>query len=322
MSERLRARQAPEDSMRNCPNQITRLPGRRPGLTSAGVVSPRSDVSLNSILARIQALPALSPVVVRVLQMTDRESVATRDIVSVINSDVRFSMRVVKAANAPCYGLPRVVASVNEAMQMLGTGTFREVILVAASRALFYRPLPGYGLSENDLWEHSLACGMAAEIVADLTGYSNRTEAFIAGLAHDVGKIVLDEDMQVAMPLVRESMIRDNCSLLDAERAILGFDHCDIGARVVRSWGLPHHIVQAVALHRKPIVSRQTVPLAGYVHIGEILCSLAGVGLGFEGLDITLETQVLTDFKFTENLADTALSRLVDAVSASQTLFR
>jgi hypothetical protein len=56
------------------------------------------------------------------------------------------------------------------------------------------------------------------------------------------------------------------------------------------------------------------------VHIGEILCSLAGAGLGFEGLDITLETNVLTDLKFTEDLADIALSRLVDALAASQTL--
>jgi HD-like signal output (HDOD) protein len=193
--------------------------------------------------------------------------------------------------------------------------------LIAAAREIFHRDLPGYGLSGADMWSHSLGCAMASQIVAELTGYSNPQEAFISGLLHDVGKLVLNEEMQSAIPLIRVQMLRARCSFIEAERTILGFDHCDVGGRVARTWGLPQHIVQAVALHRKPIVSRQTVPLAGYVHLGETLCCAAGIGLGFEGMDFAQATQVLTDFKFTEEMADEALSRLVDRFAASQNLF-
>jgi HD-like signal output (HDOD) protein len=259
-------------------------------------------------------------VVLRALQLTDREFISAREIVGVISVDARFSARIVKAANTPCYTLPRPVTSVGEAVLLLGTDAFREVVLIAAAREIFLRDLPGYGVRGTEMWAHSLACAMAAQIVAELINYSNPQEAFVSGLLHDVGKIVLNEEMQSAIVIVRAQMARSEGTFVDAERAILGYDRCDIGGRVARSWGLPQHIVQAVALHRKPIVGRQTVPLAGLVHLGEALCLAAGVGLGFEGLDLTLETQVLTDFKFTEDMADVALSRLVDKMAASQTL--
>jgi putative nucleotidyltransferase with HDIG domain len=300
--------------------QNSRLPDR------AGISSQQNGstsgigISLDKVLNRIHALPALSPVVLRALQLTDREFISAREIVGVISVDAKFSARIVKAANTPCYALPRPANSVGEAVLLLGTDAFREVVLIAAARDIFYRDLPGYGVSGAEMWSHSLACGMAAQIVAELTAYSNPQEAFVSGLLHDVGKIILNEEMQTAIAIIRAQMARADCAFIDAERAILGYDHCDIGGRIARSWGLPQHIVQAVALHRKPIVSRQTVPLAGFVHLGEALCCSAGIGLGYEGLDFALETQVLADFKFTEEMADAAVSRLVDKMSTSQTL--
>jgi putative nucleotidyltransferase with HDIG domain len=277
-------------------------------------------VALNTVLARIHALPTISPIVIRALQLTYQESSSAREIVAVMESDTRFSARVIAAANLPLYGLPRTVKTVAEVVMLLGTDALREVVLTAAAGELLHRPLTGYGLRPQEFWVHSVACAMAAEIVAEITGYNNRAEAFIAGLLHDVGKIVLNDDMQSAAPFVRDQMARDHCTFLDAERTVLGYEHCDIGARVVRSWSTPLHIAQAIALHRKPIVERQTVPLAGYVHLGEALVSIAGIGIGFEGLDITLETRVLTDFKFTEAMADIAVSRLVDRLARSGSL--
>jgi putative nucleotidyltransferase with HDIG domain len=319
MSERLKARQAPEDTSTNRPAQITRLP-ERVSDADGGDLRRRASISLDTILGRIHRLQPLSPVVVRVLEMTDRDFVSAREIVNVINGDLRFSTRVVKAANAPCLGLPRPVTTVAEAVLLLGTEALRASVVAAAARDALYRSLPGYGMAAQDLWRHSIACAMAAEIIAEMTGYNNRAEAFVAGLLHDVGKIVLDEDMQAAVPLVRGLMNKENCQFLDAERMALGFDHCHTGGRIARTWGVPQHIVQAIALHRKPIVNRQTVPLAGYVHLGEILCSVAGIGPGTEGLDITMETQVLSDFKLPEAWEYEALSRLLDALTASQGL--
>jgi putative nucleotidyltransferase with HDIG domain len=315
MSERLRAHAAPAETPTSRPQTSTRLPDR---VSDRGGLPGR--VPLDAVLARIHALPLMSPVVVRALQLTDREFIATREIVAVINVDPRFSARLVKAANAPCYGLPRPVTSVNEAVLLLGTDAFREVVLVAAAWDVFHRSLPGYGMTAADMWAHSIACGIAAEIAAGLCGYGNGAEAFLAGLLHDLGKIVLNEDMLIAAPFVRDQAACGEMPFVDAERIVLGYDHCDVGARVLRNWGIPQHIVQAVALHRKPVVSRQTVPLAGYVHLGEALCCSAGIGVGFEGLNMTFETQVLNDFKFTEQMADIAVSRLVDRLAESRTL--
>lgn len=320
MSQRLKAYLASGESSTNPPTQTTRLPARTGGSSAIGEQPFTVTVALDKLLASIHSLPVFSPVVARTLQLTDRECISAREIAGVVSCDVRFCARLLRIANSAPYRLPRALATINEAVLLLGTDTFREVVLVASSRDLLHRSLPGYGLSGADLWAHSLACGMAAEIIADATGYSNRAEAFIAGLIHDVGKIVLDEFVQTASPFMLDLMTRQDCAWIDAERTVLGYDHCDIGGRIARSWGLPQHIVQAIALHRKPIVSRQTVPLAGLVHLGEALCSMAGIGIGLEGVGMTLCTQVMSDFKFSEAMADMAVSRLVDKLAASTTL--
>ena len=320
MSERLPLQPAPVDSATIRPASSTRLPIRNSGGTVSGDVAPSVGISLDTMHSRIHALPPLSPAVIRALQLADRETISAREMAGLIGEDIGFGARVVNAANAPCYKLPRPVASVSDAILLLGTDAVREALIVAAVRDIFYRPLAGYGLAAKDLWAHSVACAMASEIAADISGYGNRTEAFLGGLLHDVGKIILDDEMQSAAARVREHMGRERCTFVDAEREILGYDHCDIGARVARTWAVPQHIVQAIALHRKPVVIGQTVPLAGLVHLGEVLCSMAGVGTGYEGLDMTLDTRVLRDFRFTEEMGDIAMSRLVDKLSASVTL--
>ncbi|HLJ56271.1 MAG TPA: HDOD domain-containing protein [Chthonomonadaceae bacterium] len=316
MSDRLRSYPVSVDPAMAPPAATTRLAQRRPEGSADG-----GGLSLETLLSRIHGLPALSPAVVRALQLSDKETIPAREIVDVINADGRFGSRVVKAANSPSFNLPRPITSVNDAMLLLGTSAIREVVLVAAARDIFFRSASGYGLGPKDMWAHSLACGIASEIVADAIGYHSRSEAFIGGLLHDVGKIVLNEEMQTAGPAVREHMAREDCTFVEAERAVLGYDHCDIGARVARAWSVPQHIVQAVMLHRKPVILRQTVPLAGLIHLGEILCSMAGIGLGFDGLGLTLDTQVMKDFKFTEEMSDAALSRLLDRLAASAGLF-
>lgn len=320
MSERLRSYPISNDTGAVRPSSTSRLMVRTPDGAESHGHHGNFGITVDLLLSRINALPVLTPTAVRALQLADREMASAREIVALIETDVRFGPRVVKAANAPSNHLPRPVASVNDAILLLGTTAVRDALVVAASRDIFFRPLEGYGLTAEEVWAHAVACATASEIVADLIGYSNRMEAFVAGLLHDVGKIILNDEMILATDQVREHIVRENCTYIDAERAVLGFDHCDVGARAGRTWAVPQHIVQAIALHRAPVVLGQTVPLAGLVHLGEMLCSMAGIGIGFEGLNMTLDTRVLRDFKFTEEMGDIAIGRLIDKMAASNAL--
>ena len=203
---------------------------------------------------------------------------------------------------------------------LLGSEAIRHIVLVASIRDNLFQSVPGYGLDTGALWAHSLACGMAAQILAEQAGYKNTQEAFVAGLLHDIGKIVLDSDMQEALPFVREYLTTEKCSFEEAERAILGVDHADISGKIARHWNIPLPIVIAMAFHHRPVQNKHTIPLAGIVHLADIMCRMSGIGVGHEGLHSILETQVLHDLKITTEAFDASMSRLLDGIAAAAPL--
>jgi putative nucleotidyltransferase with HDIG domain len=296
-------------------SQSTRLPG-------GGATAPsETTIPLDVLLAKIRAIPMLSPVVLHVLQLTSRESVAGRELAQIIERDMRYAMRFLKLANSPAYGLPREVKTLMEAVMMLGNEKIRQIALISALNDLMSSPLPGYDLEAGDLWRHSLACAKAAQLLADRTGRVNADEAFVVGLLHDVGKIILDPYVFKAKRVLQAYMAQGNYGPIEAERAILGFDHADVSGRITRQWNLPLPQVQAITWHHRPVQEGNVSPMVGIAHAADTLCLIAGIGLGGDGLRQSVSTQAFQALRLEERHLDETLASLVDSVAVDRSLF-
>jgi len=133
-------------------------------------------------------------------------------------------------------------------------------------------------------WEHALGCAVASKIIARRVGNQNSEEAFIAGLVHDIGKIVIDqylnEDFQKICALVETGAAR----MIDAELQVLGVSHAQIGGWLARKWNLPKPLLQTIIYHHQPNLAGPDTRIASIIHLGNGLARLAQIGSGGDNL--------------------------------------
>lgn len=236
-------------------------------------VTSMDRLHLKRVTEDMVALPTLPLVASRLLEsIADPEAASSEEIGALIALDPALTARTLKLANSDFYGFPRKVGTVDLAVVVLGHNTIRDLVLGSA----VFQTLDPTWQSLTGLWSHSLACGVAARALADRCRYRLESEAFAAGMLHDIGKVVLrqtyPEAYDAATALAREQAI----SMLEAERGILGSDHAEVGGWLAERWGLPGDLVEAIACHHRPEEARLNTELVSLVHIADWLAGRTG----------------------------------------------
>ncbi len=233
---------------------------------------------LKKFIRRIDSLPTLPSVVARVNEIVESPTASAADINNAIRRDVALSARMLKLVNSSFYGFPRRISSITHAVVILGLNTVRNVVLSAFVLDAF----SGKGLpfGHREFWIHSLGVGAAANALARKQGLAEVEDAFVAGLLHDVGKIVLHQYARVDFHDALRMVAERDCLLYDAECEVMATSHAEVGSLLLDTWHLPSHLVEAVAVHHTPDVATQSPGLAAVVHIADILTRALLVGNG------------------------------------------
>jgi HD-like signal output (HDOD) protein len=232
----------------------------------------RND-NLKSLLAKMAVVPSLPSVYYRMLKESQSPSASAESIGGIVALDPGLTAQLLQLVNSAFFGFSRQVCHPAEAVQWLGISTVRSLAVCIHAFSCF-DPSKAAFLSCGEMWNHSLHTGLNAQKIAQSArvGQALIEEAFIAGLLHDLGKLMLcanlPEPYQQAQALAREKSI----PVRDAERDVFGATHADIGAYLLGLWGLPVPIVEAVALHHQPLksTSRTFAPLTA-VHVADTL---------------------------------------------------
>lgn len=219
-------------------------------IVAAGDARASPDV----VLSRLDTLPTLAPVAVRLLQATSDDETGLREVSALIERDQSLTAHVLKAANAASRGGGGKISSVQRAVAMIGFGAVRSLVLTVRVFDCF-RAAPEEvrmgGFDRNELWKHSLAVACAARRIARL---AMRTpiapdDAYVAGLLHDIGKVALVAVFPKAYERIARQSDHARGEIADFERDVLGVDHTVVGRRLAERWKLPKALQDVVWLH-------------------------------------------------------------------------
>lgn len=231
-----------------------------------------SHLPLEEILDKLQKLPALSVVLAELLESFEKESLGISQLAGKIGRDQGLTARVLRVANSAFYGYPSHIASINDAVVVLGFGNVRSLAVAGGIIEQFSSAGQG-GFDRLAFWRHSICTAVCARVLAECTGKNPET-AFTAGLLHDIGKLV----MNISFPDDYEQVIAHcsgaDCDTTVAEREIIGKDHSWVGYEMAKRWKFPLFIQQAIRDHHAP----KQEPLSDLVHVANVLCHALDIG--------------------------------------------
>ncbi|GBC97018.1 Ribonuclease Y [bacterium HR16] len=270
---------------------------------------------LQQLVQTIRDLPALPEVVVRVMRMTEDPRSDAQSIAKVIATDQAMAARVLKLANSAFYGLPRRVSTLSEAVVILGFRTIKNLAIAASTFELLNREIAGYWLQRGELWRHSLACAIGAQLIARKVRLPVVEEAFVAGLLHDIGKVAINLFVREQFDQIMERAQQDRIPFVEAEQAVLGFNHAMAGGLIAEKWNLPPSLVSVIKYHHQPSSAPDKDLMISVVHLADILSITMGIGIGGDGLYYALEEGTLATLAFEQADIDELCEQIVDQMA-------
>lgn len=223
-------------------------------ITRACLLNERlSQPGLRALVSQIDALPSLPAVYLRLVDELRREDASVDRIGELISKDLGMTAKVLQLVNSSFFGLPVHVKDATHAAALLGLNTLRPLVLTAGVfRQLEKSKVPAELLQK--VMEHSLAVGCLAKRIAESEGLDRDAsdDAMLAGILHDMGKLVLAENLGRDYSIVASAAEITNLPLEQAEQDQFETSHAEVGGYLAALWGLPQNILEAIAFHHDP----------------------------------------------------------------------
>lgn len=210
---------------------------------------PASPEQMVAAAPELEALPVVAQ---RLLTLVRDDKTTLDRIATLLGTDQALAVAVLRHANSAGAMPNRRIASLREAVARIGRRALSEVVVRACAGPMLDRGLPPYALPRRIAWRHAATASVASRGLARLLKFASGDEASVAGLLHDVGKTVLTsvvpEAAAEAVSIARSRRI----PVWQAEVQVIGFHHGNVGGALLRSWGLPESVADAVAYHHEP----------------------------------------------------------------------
>ncbi|MBC7360011.1 MAG: HDOD domain-containing protein [Desulfacinum sp.] len=235
----------------------------------------QTSPNLDRLVQLTGDLPAMPHVASQVIKKISDPDAGAEDIQKLIAQDPSLAARVLKLANSSFYARSRSIATLRDAVVIIGMKTVRSLVVASVTRDLF----DPFGLTEKLLWEHSVGCALGARTIATRLRYSRVDESFLAGLLHDVGKMILFTRFPDQMRLIIQEVYNDpSLSFAKLERETFGFDHAQVGRLLARKWQFPEEIDEAIGCHHNPARAKILPALSVIVHLAKAFCHKLELG--------------------------------------------
>lgn len=211
------------------------------------------DPRIKNLVSQLNTIPSIPSLYFRIMEALSSPDASLSQIGEIISQDPGMTAKILQLVNSAFFGIARRISNPVEAIQMLGVGTVRSLVLSLHVFSCFDH-VQFKNFSIERVWTHSLMTARIAQKIAKLEKVDRAVldETYVGGMLHDIGKVMLasslSEPYQQAATIAQERKV----AMVEAEREVFGVSHAEVGAYLLGLWGLPITIVEAVALHQVP----------------------------------------------------------------------
>ncbi|RKY67865.1 MAG: hypothetical protein DRP97_06920 [Candidatus Latescibacterota bacterium] len=235
-----------------------------------------------NLIDGISDLPSLPFVVSKMLEVTADSKAAAPDLGQVISMDQTLTAKVLRLVNSSFYGFRGQVSTISHAVVMLGFNVIRSLTLGLSVVKIMGNLGNSKGFNYEGFWEHSAGCAVCARWLAKRTNYDPPEEAMVAGMMHDIGKILLSEYAAGGFEKAVRIASEEGKLLAKAEEQVFGFNHALVGMLLAKGWNLPALLCEGIRFHHEAFSDKESPhsEIAYLVHMSNLYCKEQRIGFG------------------------------------------
>lgn len=245
---------------------------------------------IQQIIANLDQLPSIPLVVTKIINMVNDPEVDFKKVAEEISKDQAITTDILRICNSAYFSKGKEISSVDRAMVTLGIKEVKDIVVLSTAKQILNKAIVGYDLDKGELWKHNLVVALLAKKMAlDKKRKDIADVVFTGGIIHDVGKTILAlfvaSTFKEILALAQEKQI----PFTEAEKEIMGFDHQEIGGKILEKWQFPDTLRVSVMYHHNPMSAPAPLrTIVSFVHVANSIALMAGVGIGSDGLYHTL----------------------------------
>lgn len=237
-------------------------------------------------IVETQEVATLPSVAMKILSYLEDENVDIRNIAHIIETDAPLTMKILKIANSPIYGLRSPVTSIPQAIITIGLNRLANVVIGISIFSQFM--LKAHPQSKELLerfWWHSSSTAIVAKNLSEKLGKNYKEIEFIGGLLHDIGKLILIQyDLNNYLKVI-DLIAQDHLLDIQAEIQIFQTNHLEVGEYLAKRWNLPNALVDIIGFHSRLLNDKKNLEIVSIVRFSDLLCEIWDAGF-FEGYEI------------------------------------
>ncbi len=206
-----------------------------------------------AVVEHVKNLPVLPQVTMRITERMQSPTATLNEIAGLIQTDPALTSKILRLANSSYYSIPGGVTEVPKALQYLGFTTVSQIVLTTSVLGAF-KVQGSHDFPLDQFWKHSFAVGLVSEITARNLQLEHAKDAFICGLLHDIGKLILLEALPDQLHAVVRHAKENKQSFVDSERTLDLVNHAKLGVQLAEHWNLPSIIADSIHHHHDEFI--------------------------------------------------------------------
>lgn len=273
------------------------------------------------LINALDSMSAFSPAALKIIDIANRIDAEAVQLVDAVQKDPMLMAKVLKLVNSAYFGMSQPVSALSRAVILLGFNTIKNIALsVALSSGM--KVADTFPWFDNEgFWRHCLACGMASKDLAKAQGISMREadEYFVAGLLHDIGKVIILKEYADDSAQIYNPDYRPDTPKYRLEQETFGMDHAALGGRMATSWKFPPSLAGAIAWHHEPMKAPEEArKLALTVHMANRVVHERKIGIQSDTNLGTIPDEIVAAFPLAPEAVEQAITGLEEKVEEAK----